>query len=91
MTTEKGETLAGLNQTLTSVDNELLRRKVDRVSDELDDTVDQVNKLADDGVINLEYGQEADAPEADDADDPDNSTDDDPEPEGTTDSDDSDD
>ena len=45
--------LNNLNQTLTSVENELLKRKSDRDDETIDGVMDQINQLADDGVISI--------------------------------------
>ena len=92
MTTDgKGESLTGLNQTLTSVENELLRRKTDRDDETIDNMVSQVNKLADDGVVDISNGQSVDSPDVDNADDTEDSTVVDDDPEGEESSKDSDD
>ena len=88
---EKGETLTGLNQTLTSVENELLRRKVDRDSETLDDMVNQVNKLADDDIVSISYGQEAEDDSADEPAETDDNASDDSDSDSEEDSTDSDD
>ncbi len=51
MNDAKEQPLTSLNQTLTSVENELLRRKSDRDDENQDDLMGQLNQLADDGVI----------------------------------------
>jgi len=58
MTGEKEQPLTSLNQTLTSVENELLKRKSNRDDDTIDQMLDQVNKLVDDDVIDVKCGDE---------------------------------
>ena len=65
MTDANDEMLNGLNQTLTSVENELLRRKVDRDQGDIEHYADFVSKLADDGVIDVSDGSDG----SDDVDD----------------------
>jgi hypothetical protein len=52
-TQQSGEKLKDLNDTLTSVENELLRRKVDRQDVEIDSALDVINKAAEAGAIEV--------------------------------------
>lgn len=52
-TRQSGEKLKDLNDTLTSVENELLQRKVDRQDAELDSALDVINDAAEAGAIEL--------------------------------------
>ena len=54
----KDDKVAGLNQTLTSVENELMGRALDRRDKELDHTLDCINRGAEAGVIDIECGGE---------------------------------
>lgn len=53
MAGEKENALNNLNHTLTSVENELLKRKSDRDDEIIDTTLAQVNQLAADGDISI--------------------------------------
>lgn len=45
-----------LNHTLTSVENELMGRALDRRDDELDHTLDCINRGSEAGVIDIQCG-----------------------------------
>ena len=50
--------IKGLNQTLTSVENELMGRALDRRDKELDHALDCINRGAEAGVIDIQCGGE---------------------------------
>ena len=54
----KDDKVAALNQTLTSVENELMGRALDRRDADLDHAVDCINRGAEAGVIDIECGEE---------------------------------
>lgn len=51
--TQTGEKLTDLGNTLMGVENELLKRKVDRQEKTIDGALDVINKAAEAGVIDL--------------------------------------
>jgi hypothetical protein len=55
---KKADVLKGLAQTLVSVENNLLHRKVDRDSETLDDFYSGINDLADNGTIDIDHGND---------------------------------
>jgi hypothetical protein len=54
----RDDKVAGLNQTLTSVENELMGRALDRRDGELDQALDCINRGAEAGVIDIQCGGE---------------------------------
>jgi hypothetical protein len=66
----KDDKVDSLNQTLTSVENELMGRALDRRDSELDHALDCINRGAEAGVIDIQCGGEdsSDSDEAEDSD-----------------------
>jgi hypothetical protein len=51
---KKNEKLGGLNSMLSTVENNLLRRSLDRAHVEVEHAYDFINQLADEGTIDIE-------------------------------------
>lgn len=64
--TMKDEKVASLNQTLTSVENELMGRALDRRDDDLEVALDCITKAGEAGAIDVQYGDEAESDAGDD-------------------------
>ena len=59
----KDAKVVALNQTLTSVENELMGRAMDRWDADLDKTLDCINQGAEAGVIDIQCGEGGEAAE----------------------------
>lgn len=60
MTTGERLTVTDLNQTLTGVENELLKRMVDRQDATIDAALDVINRAAENGDIDIVDSEDSD-------------------------------